>query len=88
MEELVPIFAMTVGLIIAVTAMISKYKLKAEQIKADALVRAEEVRTRNQLELERLMRQDEMKVPGGSQSAGAETIQNGDYTERKARVRE
>jgi len=36
---------------------ISKYKLKVEQIRADAMVRAEEVRSRNQLELERLMHQ-------------------------------
>lgn len=33
-------------------------QLKAEQIRADAMVRAEEVRSRNQLELEKLMRED------------------------------
>ena len=57
------IFFLGVGLIITVTAIlsgtISKYKLKVEQIRADAMVRAEEVRSRNQVELERLMRQEQ-----------------------------
>jgi hypothetical protein len=61
--NLIPLFALAVGLIITVTKIltesISRYKLKAEQIKADAMVRAEEVRSRNELELERLMRQDQ-----------------------------
>jgi hypothetical protein len=61
--EIVPIFAMTVGLIIVVTktltSTISKHKLDVERIKADAMVRAEEVRSRNELELEKLIRQDQ-----------------------------
>ncbi len=61
--NLIPLFALAVGLIITVTKIltesISRYKLKAEQIKADAMVRAEEVRSRNELELERLLRQDQ-----------------------------
>ena len=32
-----------------------KYKLKKEQIKADTLVRTEEVRCKNQLEIEKLL---------------------------------
>lgn len=61
--NIVPLCAIGVGLIITVTAIlastISKYKLEAEKIRADAMVRAEEVRSRNQLELERLMRQEQ-----------------------------
>jgi hypothetical protein len=61
--NLVPIFAIAVGLIITVTAIltdsITKYKLKVEQIKADALVRVEEVRAKNQLELEKLMKKEQ-----------------------------
>lgn len=70
--NLVPIFAIGVGLIITVTAIlsdtISKYKLKVEQIRADAMVRAEEVRSRNQLELERLMRQEHGTATGPTQN--------------------
>jgi hypothetical protein len=61
-DFLVPLCALGVLLIVSVTAIlartISAYKLKAEQIRADAMVRAEEVRSRNQLELEKLMRED------------------------------
>ena len=61
MLYLIPVFAIAVGLIITVTAIltdaISKYKLKVEQIRADTIVRTEEVRARNQLELEKMMHQ-------------------------------
>jgi len=61
--NIIPLCALGVGLIITVTSIlikeITKYKLKVEQIRADAMVRAEEVRSRNQLELERLMRQEQ-----------------------------
>lgn len=68
--NLIPLFAIAVGLIITVTKIltesISRYKLKAEQIKADAMVRAEEVRSRNELELERLLRQDQANSAGAA----------------------
>ena len=41
---------------------ISQFKsitLRKEQIKADAMVRAEEIKCRNQIELEKLLRQDQ-----------------------------
>ncbi len=80
-ENLIPLFAITVGLIITVTKIltesISRYKLKAEQIKADAMVRAEEVRSRNELELERLVRQDQANDAGAaSNNSGASTGNN------------
>jgi hypothetical protein len=39
---------------------IQKFILKREQIKADAMIKSEEIRARNQLELEKLMMQDEL----------------------------
>ncbi len=83
--NLIPIFAIAVGLIITVTVVLSdaitKYKLKVEQIRADAMVRAEEIRSRNQLELERLMHQEN--------GTAAESIQNNEDTGRnQSRVRE
>lgn len=40
------------------TQEILKYRLKKEQIKADAMVRAEEIKAKNQLEIEKLIHQD------------------------------
>jgi len=92
MEEFLPYFAISIGFIITITAIlsdtISKYKLKVEKIKADALVRSEEVRTRNQLELERLLRQDELSSAGSINSNDAETVQTLNHTKSKGRVRE
>ena len=62
-ENIIPILALLVGMVIAVTKIltntISRHRLAVEKIRADAMVRAEEVRSRNELELERLMRQDQ-----------------------------
>lgn len=90
--DLIPIFALSIGFIITITAIltdaISKYKLKKEQIKADAMVRAEEVRSRNQLELEKIMRQSQ---GNGAYDAGYSS-EPGQYCEEnpkhKSRVRE
>ncbi len=61
-ESLVLIFAIAVGLIIAVTAIltdaISKHKLRVEKIKADTIIRTEEIRAKNQLELEKMIHQE------------------------------
>jgi|GEM_PF-914784 len=102
--NLIPLFAIAVGLIITVTKIltesISRYKLKAEQIRADAMVRAEEVRSRNELELERLMRQDQANsTPGsaadsinsniGKSSGNTDAVFNSDENSRsRSRVRE
>lgn len=40
--------------VISIVPMVQDYKLKKEKIKADALVRAEEVKAKNQLEIEKL----------------------------------
>jgi hypothetical protein len=90
--DFIPIFALSVGLIITITAIltdaISKYKLKKEQIKADAMVRAEEIRARNQIELEKMMRQDR---ENDAYDAGYSSEPGQYYEEdpkRKSRVRE
>lgn len=49
---LIPITIVTV-------VQLSKLKLRVEQIKADAIVRAEEVKARNQLEIEKLIYQNQ-----------------------------
>ena len=78
--NLIPLFAIAVGLIITVTKIltesISRYKLKVEQIKADAMVRAEEVRSRNELELERLMRQDQTNNAGAASNNSGNNVGN------------
>ncbi|MCX7923910.1 MAG: hypothetical protein N3B21_18140 [Clostridia bacterium] len=44
----------TVGLIITLSSQIMHYKLKKEQIKADAMLKAEEINAKNKLEIEQL----------------------------------
>jgi len=45
-----------------------KYRVKIEQIKADAMIRAEEIRAKNQLEIERMLMEDRQKQTGKNQS--------------------
>ncbi len=90
--KLIPIFAIAVVFVVVIaiklTDSITKYKLKVEQIKADALVRAEEVRSRNQLELEKLIRQ-EQNSKSGAHVNGTETGPvYGENNKTKSRVRE
>lgn len=54
------IIAVSIVLIVAFDN-INKVIIKKEQIRADAMVRAEEVKAKNQLELEKLMRQDNIR---------------------------
>ncbi len=49
------ITATVIPLTIVSITQFTKYKLKVEQIKADAMVRVEELKLKNQLELEKLM---------------------------------
>ena len=84
--SIVALAALAVGFIISITAIltdnITKYKLKVEQIRADALVRTEEVKARNQLELEKLVRQE-------SKYNAAESLdQNEELGKQKNRIRE
>lgn len=90
--NLIPLAAIGLGFIIAITSIlsstISKHKLKVEQIKADALVRAEEIRAKNQLELEKLLRQEQRDT---GKTGGPSDESSRDYNEDrniKSRVRE
>lgn len=47
---------------IAIVPMVQDYSLKKEKIKADALVRAEEIKAKNQLEIEKLYISDNNKA--------------------------
>lgn len=90
--NLIPLFAIAVGLIIAVTRIltssVSNYKLRVEQIKADAMVKAEEVRARNQLELEKLLRQDQVNSETGSMNRNDPVQSDNENTNSRSRVRE
>lgn len=55
---LVPLGGMLTAIVIVSVNVITNHFQKIEKIKADALVRAEEVRARNQLEIEKLYRAD------------------------------
>ncbi|RCX17201.1 hypothetical protein DFR58_10895 [Anaerobacterium chartisolvens] len=43
---------------ISILKILKEYLLKREQIKADALVKCEELRLKNQIELEKLIKKD------------------------------
>ena len=59
------------ALIISVVAIsqITKYKLRLEQIKADAMVKSEEIRAKNQLEMEALYVRDRDKTAAADRHA-------------------
>ncbi len=65
-----------------------KYKLKKEQIKADALVKTEEIKAKNQLEIERLMQSE--PVVGSSTIKNRENVYTEDdvLNERRNRLNE
>lgn len=65
-----------------------KYKLKKEQIKADALVRTEEIKAKNQLEIERLMHSE--PAVGSSTSKPIENVYKEEdlLNERRNRLNE
>lgn len=69
-NNLLPLFAMICTVIIVGIVQIKGMVLKREQIKADALVRIEEAKLKNQRDLELLIKQDEARASaaGGGQS--------------------
>ncbi|MCX8129865.1 MAG: hypothetical protein N3I35_07180 [Clostridia bacterium] len=71
-DIIIPIAGCLTAITIVVTVQVSKYKLKVEQIKADALVRAEEIKAKNQLELERLIRVDHQKSKYSDSISGSD----------------
>ena len=76
MEYAIPI--VVVVLIFGTKAFkeVKDYLLKKEQIKADALVRAEALRFKNQIELEKLIQNDQTYNTSQSTTNEADTSQN------------
>lgn len=89
----VPIMGIIAGIVIPVTistvSQISKYKIRVEQIKADALVRAEEVKAKNQLEIEKLIYQNQAaQIPKENNGDRFNASSDEAHLERSARNRE
>jgi hypothetical protein len=61
---LVPLIIATMVVLIVGMDQAKNYFLKKEQIKADALVKVEEIKARNQLEMEKLVRGDHSHASG------------------------
>ena len=59
---IVPFIIATMVVLIVAMDQAKNYFLKKEQIKADALVKVEEIKARNQLELERLVRGEKSRT--------------------------
>ncbi|MCX7841581.1 MAG: hypothetical protein N2489_00715 [Clostridia bacterium] len=80
---LIPIVAIATGGIIAITSIYTKYRLNVEQIKADAMVKAEEIRARNQYDIERMIMED--RNFKDSPKIDSDTIKEDEsgYTERR-----
>jgi uncharacterized membrane protein YgaE (UPF0421/DUF939 family) len=51
-----------VAIICVIIFFVLRYRIKIEQIKADAMVRAEEVRAKNQLEIEKMLIEESHKT--------------------------
>ncbi len=52
-----------VAIIGVIVFFVLRYRVKIEQIKADAMIRAEEVRAKNQLEIERMLLEERRNQP-------------------------
>lgn len=57
LNEVVAILAVLLSVYLTIE-LVLKYRIKKEQIKADVLVRTEEVKAKNQLEIEKLIHED------------------------------
>lgn len=56
-NAVIAIVAVLVSIYLTIQEVL-KYRLKKEQIKADAMVKAEEIKAKNQLEIEKLIHHD------------------------------
>lgn len=67
-DIIIPVAGMFTAIVIVTVSVYTKYRLKVEQIKADAMVRAEEVRAKNQLEMEKLMYSERTRSNNNTES--------------------
>lgn len=89
---------MIVGLIVTLVLSLSfifvtingvmKYKLKKEQIKADTLLKTEEIRAKNQLDIEKLIIQDKANTVQSVNYVETNSIQDEALSERRNRLNE
>jgi hypothetical protein len=83
-QNMVIALAVVLVSIYVTTQEILKYRLKKEQIKADAMVRAEEIKAKNQLEIEKLIQGDKYNMP---QIGNEDAINNDEkYNVRRGRI--
>jgi hypothetical protein len=74
-------------LFITVTEVM-KFKLKKEQIKADVLIKTEEIRAKNQLDIEKLIQQDKVNNAHSANYAENNSNQDEVSSERRNRLNE
>jgi len=58
---MIPIIAVTGGITVAIVSTVLKNKIEIEKIRADALIKAEEIKAQNQLEIEKLILKESEK---------------------------
>lgn len=75
MQYLVPIAIVALVFGLKGFREVKDYLLKKEQIKADALVRSEALRLKNEIELEKLIQNDGRNM-SGAQAPNSEEVQN------------
>ncbi|MHB8065977.1 MAG: hypothetical protein ACYDG2_25725 [Ruminiclostridium sp.] len=67
---------------------VMKFKLKKEQIKADVLIKTEEIKAKNQLDIEKLMQQDKVNDTQSVNYAETNSNQDDVSSERRNRLNE
>lgn len=81
------VFITVIGLFIT-SREFMKFKLKKEQIKADTLLKTEEIRAKNQLDIEKLIMQDKANTVRSINYADTNSIQDEALSERRNRLNE
>ena len=81
------VFITVIGLFIT-SREFMKFKLKKEQIKADTLLKTEEIRAKNQLDIEKLIIQDKANTVRSINYADTNSIQDKALSERRNRLNE
>jgi len=67
---------------------VMRFKLKKEQIKADVLIKTEEIRAKNQLDIEKLIQQDKVNRTQSVNYAESNSNQDEVSSERRNRLNE
>jgi hypothetical protein len=81
-------FVFTLSIFYVTAQEIFKFKLKKEQIKADVLIRTEEIKAKNQLDIEQLIMQDKIGMTQSVDYAKTNSNQDQEFSERRNRLNE